>query len=183
MTISHNGPQDLLWPGARYAGRPAGLRPETAARVCRERAERARADGITWEQIGEALGLNLGWDGQSGQDLGVAAFEHFTGEPGSWGQASFRFRCASCGGYITDRGPFGGHPEDNEPGHAAGCVRLAADIVAWRARRDPWDPQPDGGETADRLVTLTITYEMIRRAGTLHAAYSVRATYPPAMRR
>jgi hypothetical protein len=166
MTISPNGPQDLLWPGARYAGPLAGLRPETAARTCRERAERARADGITWEQIGEALGLHLGWDGKSGPDLGAAAFEHFTGEPGLSSQASFRFRCASCAGYITDRGPLEGHPADNEPGHAEGCVRLAADIVGWRARQDTWDTGP---------VALTITCEMIRSTGTGYAAYSVRA--------
>jgi hypothetical protein len=171
MTISHNGPQDLLWPGTRYAGPLAGLRPQAAARVCCERAERARADGITWEQIGEALGLNLGWDGKSGPDLGVAAFEHFTGEPGPWRQASFRFRCASCGGYITDRGPTQDHPEDNEQGHAEGCVRLAADIVAWRTRQDA------------RPVALTITCEMICSTSTMYAAYSVRATCPPAMRR
>jgi hypothetical protein len=160
MTIPHYGPQDLLWPGPRYAELLAG-------RICRERAERARADGITWEQIGEALGLNLGSGGQSGHDLGVAAFEHFTGEPGRWSPASFRFRCAACGGHITDRGPRPGHPEDNEPGHAAGCVRLAADIAAW--------------EAVGRPAALTITYEMIRSTITLHAAYSVRAT--PAVRR
>jgi hypothetical protein len=153
MTISHNGPQDLLWPPA-------------AARICRERAERARADGVTWEQIGEALGSSLGWDGEAAPDLGVAAFEHFTGASGRWGQARFRFRCASCGGYVTDRGPFEGHPEDNERGHADGCVRLTADIVAWRARQDTW---------ATRPVALTITCEMIRGTGTRYAAYSVRA--------
>jgi len=168
MTTSRNGPQDLLWPGARRPG------PQAAARVCRERAERARADGITWEQIGEALGLNLGWDGPSGPDLGVAAFEHFTGEPGPRHQASFQFRCASCGGYITDRGPMQGHPEDNEQGHAEGCVRLAADIVAWRTWQDARDARP---------VALTITCEMIWSSSIRYAAYSVRATCPPAMRR
>ncbi len=170
MTISHNGPQDLPWPIA-YAGPMGGLRPETAARICRERAERARADGITWAQIGEALGLDPGSGGKSGHDLGVAAFEHFAGEPGLRSQASFRFRCASCGEYITDRGPLEGHPEDNEQGHAEGCVRLAADIVAWRARHDPRGLQPDARETENRPVTLTITYEMIRSTDTVHAAY------------
>jgi hypothetical protein len=87
----------------------------------------------------------------------VAAFEHFTGEPGRRGEASFRFRCASCGEYIADRGPRPGHPEDSERGHAAGCVRLAADIAAWRAEGRP--------------VALTITYEMIRSTGVRPAAY------------
>jgi len=176
MTISNHGPQDLLGPIA-YAGPLAGPRPETAARICRERAERARADGITWEQIGEALGPSLGSDGRSGHDLGVAAFEHLTGERGRWRQASFWFRCASCGEYISDRGPFEGHPEDNERGHAEGCVRLAADIAAWQARQDAWDAPQDVWEA------LTMTYEIICSTATQRAAYSLRATCSPAMRR
>ncbi len=114
----------------------AQVPPETAARVRREYAERARGDGITWQQIGEALGLDRGPGGEAGYDLGVAAFEYFTGVPDPWYRASFRFRCASCGGYITDRGPFESHPLDNEHGHAEGCVRLAADIAGWQAQQD-----------------------------------------------
>jgi hypothetical protein len=139
----------LSGPGAPGAGRcaePADVRaaripPETAARICRDRAERARGDGITWPQIGEALGLHQGPDAKLGYDLGVAAFEHFTGEPDLWYRASFQFRCASCGEYITDRGPFESHPEDNEQGHAPGCGRLAADVAAWRAQWDAWEAE------------------------------------------
>jgi len=119
--------------------RTAQVRPETVARVGREHAERARGDGITWEQIGEALGLDQGPYGTSGYDLGIAAFEHFTAEAGHRYPASFHFGCASCGEYITDRGPFESHPEDNERGHAEGCVRMAADIVAWQAQQDAWE--------------------------------------------
>ena len=128
--------------------RAAQVLPETAGRLRREHAERARGDGITWEQIGEALGLDQGPDGGYGYDLGVAAFEHFADGPGLWYQASFHFRCASCGEYVTDRGPFQSHPEDNEQGHAEGCVRLAADIVGWQAQRDGWeaDSRPAGAD-------------------------------------
>ena len=126
--------------------RAAQIQPETAAPVGREQAERARGDGITWEQIGEALGLDRGPDAVSGYDLGIAAFELFTGEPGPGYPASFRFCCASCGEHITDHGPFDSHPEGNEGGHAAGCGRLAADITGWRAQQEAW--KPEGGPRA-----------------------------------
>jgi len=153
---------------AQILPQTTALLPETIARVRRDYAERARGDGITWEQIGEALGLDqgsagrsgcdLGVDGSgcdlgvggSGYDLGVGAFEYFTGGPDPWYRASFRFCCASCGGYITDRGPFENYPEDNEHGHAEGCVRLAADIAGWHAQQDAW-------EAGGWPVTLTVT--------------------------
>jgi len=119
--------------------RATQVRPETTARVNREHAERARGDGITWEQIGEALGLDQGQGGMSGYDLGVAAFERFTAGADLRYPVSFQFGCASCGEYITDRGPFESHPVDNEQGHAEGCVRMAADIIAWQAQQDAWE--------------------------------------------
>jgi hypothetical protein len=139
-----------VWLGAsiarRYAEllaevRAAQVLPETAAMVGREQAERARGDGVTWEQIGEALGLDQGPDAASGYDLGIAAFERFTGEPGPGYPGSFQFCCASCGEHITDHGPFDSHPEGNEQGHAAGCVRLAADITGWRTQQEAWQAE------------------------------------------
>jgi len=137
----------------------SGVIDDIALQACRVADERARGDGITWEQIGEALGLDQGSAGRSGcdlgvggsgYDLGVGAFEYFTGGPDPWYRASFRFCCASCGGYITDRGPFENYPEDNEHGHAEGCVRLAADIAGWHAQQDAW-------EAGGWPVTLTVT--------------------------
>ncbi len=32
------------------------------------------------------------------------------------------------------RGPSGGHPEDDEPGHKEGCLRLAALVAEYDAR-------------------------------------------------
>jgi hypothetical protein len=144
-----------VWLGASIARRYAELlaevraaqaRPQATALAGREQAEQARGDGITWEQIGEALGLDQGPDAVSGYDLGIAAFEYFTGEPGPGYPASFQFGCASCGGYITDHGPFDSHPEGNERGHAEGCVRLAADITGWRAQQEAW--QAEGGRAS-----------------------------------
>ncbi len=128
----------------RYAEPLAGIRAaeilsDTAARIRREYTEHARGEGITWQQIGQALGLDQGPDGKSGYDLGVVAFEYFAGAPDVWHEANFCYRCASCQAYITDRGPFESHPEDNERGHADGCARFAAELAAWQAERDAWD--------------------------------------------
>src|SRR6266581_3434290 len=71
-----------MFPGAisvsRYAEPLAGVKAaeilaDTAARIRREYTARARAEGIAWQQIGQALGLDQGVDGKSGYDLGVAA--------------------------------------------------------------------------------------------------------------
>jgi hypothetical protein len=138
-----------MFPGAisvsRHAEPLAGIRAaqvlaDSAARIRREYAQRARAEGIAWRQIGQALGLDQGADAKSGYDLAVAAFEHFEGEPDLWYQSNFHYHCASCGEWITDRGPYESHPEDNESGHAGDCARFAAELAAWQAERDAWEP-------------------------------------------
>lgn len=118
--------------------RAAGILADCAARLRREYTEHARGEGISWQQIGQALGLGQGPDGKSGYDLAVAAGERFEGEPDLWHQTSFHYRCASCGEFITDRGPYDSHPEDCESGHANDCARLTADLAAWRAEHNRW---------------------------------------------
>jgi hypothetical protein len=131
-----------MFPGAisvsRYAEPLAGIRAaqtlaDSAARIRREYTQYARAEAITWQQIGQALGLDQGTDRKSGYDPGIAAFEHFEGEP------DFHYHCAACGEWITDRGPYESHPEDNERGHAEDCARFAAELAAWQAERDAWE--------------------------------------------
>ena len=137
-----------MFPGAisvsRYVEPLAGLKAaeilaDTAARIRREYTQHARAEGITWLQIAQALSLGQDADGKSGYDLAVAAFEHFEGQPDLWNQSNFHYHCGSCGEWITDRGPYESHPEDNESGHAADCARLAAELAAWQAERDAWE--------------------------------------------
>jgi hypothetical protein len=175
----------------RYAELLAGVRAaqalaETAVLVGREQAERARGDGVTWEQIGEALGLEQGPDTASGYDLGIAAFEYFTGEPGPGYPASFQFCCASCGEYITDHGPFDSHPEGNEQGHAEGCVRLAADLTAWRVQQEAWQAEgwPAEGWPAEGWPAAPATPSMVRGTGTRYTARrgGGRASWSPGLR-
>jgi hypothetical protein len=83
----------------QYAEPLAGIRAaerlaRSAARIRREYAEAGRGEGVTWERIGQALGLDQGDDAKSGYDLGVAAFEYFAGQPDVWHEANFYYRCA-----------------------------------------------------------------------------------------
>jgi hypothetical protein len=41
------------------------------------------------------------------------------------------WRYGDCEGLVLDRGPYGGHPIDAEPGHRTGCERLDRDITAY----------------------------------------------------
>jgi hypothetical protein len=139
--------RSLIWSSrsvSRYAEPLAGIQAaqvltDSAARIRREYTQHARAEGTTWQQIGQPLGLDQGADGKSGYDLGVAAFEHFESGPDIWNQSNFHYHCASCGEWITDRGPYESHPEDNERGHAEDCARFAAELAAWQAERDAWE--------------------------------------------
>jgi hypothetical protein len=142
------------WPGAssttRYAEPLAGLRAaqtvqHAAGRVAGEYMKDARAEGIGWREIGEALGLAD--DGErSGYDLAVAAYEHVTGEPDRSWERSFYYTCPACEQGISDRGPYESHPQDNERGHGDGCTRLAAAVGAWQAERDAEDAEWEAGQ-------------------------------------
>ena len=86
--------------------------------------------------IGAALGLPSGGDVGAGETIAEAAFGYAAGPPGShWNRTygpSVTWRCLACSGLVSDRGPVSG-PRDDEPGHAAGCQRLAAAVAAWDA--------------------------------------------------
>lgn len=100
-------------------------------RVARRYIREARRDGMTWSAIGTALGLTGDADGSASR----AAFDYAAGDPGShyartYGQ-SFPWRCPSCQGLVSDRGP---EYDPHEPGHEAGCERFAATVATWEAQ-------------------------------------------------
>ena len=107
-------------------------------------ARRAREAGHTWEQIGRALDIRP--DG--GRSVAEAAYERFAGSPASWSLhgPSFTWRCPVCRRVISDRGPYEGHPDDNQPGHADDCARLRDEINHWRSS---WDAEPEGATRRD----------------------------------
>lgn len=105
-----------------------------AERKVGEYITRARQDGLSWQQVGRALGLP-GAD-EWGQTAAGAAFA-YAAEPRRsqrFDRLSFAWMCPACREVVVDYGPDAGHPEDCEPGHAEGCGRLAAAVAAWRAQ-------------------------------------------------
>ncbi|MGH3574117.1 MAG: hypothetical protein ACRDUW_20230, partial [Pseudonocardiaceae bacterium] len=100
----------------------------------REYAEQARGAGVSWQQLGEVLGLAEEAT-QHDTPLGEAAWSFIIegirpGQDHDYRryryQLSARWTCGACGERITDRGP----AEPSE-GHADSCSRLAAEAAAY----------------------------------------------------
>ena len=84
-----------------------------------------------WDEIGRALDINPG----DGRNVAEAAYERFAGSTTSWPPQgpSFVWRCPACDRVISDCGPYESHPDDNQPGHAKDCPRLATELTRWRS--------------------------------------------------
>jgi hypothetical protein len=112
----------------------AGLQFEAGQAIARA-ARFAREDGLTWEQIGEAL-----YPGKRGPDgdrpKSVRAFSQLASAYDiGWESPSFSWTCQACGKRVSDYGPDGGtHPSDTEQGHAESCTRLAAAVAEYMAQ-------------------------------------------------
>jgi hypothetical protein len=151
---------------AEYGNRPQPdpLTAVRAARTVRREAagllgghiDRARGAGHTWTELAGALGLTRDAE-REGIPLDEAAFHWATtgridGDyaPRVWGAEPRRsWRCASCEERVTDHGPFNGHPDHDETGHAAGCVRHTAELAAWRTRNGWADDDDRDGDDED----------------------------------
>lgn len=123
-------------PADYLAGIAAARRiANVADSLMRDYAKRARGEGLSWREIAGALPINPdATDHRSG-----AAFLWVAPSPSMpFDDITTSWECASCGQRVTDRGPFNGHPADDEDGHAEGCARHAEDIRAWRALSG-WD--------------------------------------------
>ena len=122
-------------PTTRDAESLAGLRTARAAELAarglaRRYLRAAREDGHSWTVIGAALGLPSGGDVGAGETTAETAFHYAAGPADSHWNPSVTWRCPACRGLVSDRGPVSG-PHDDEPGHNAGCQRLAAAVAAW----------------------------------------------------
>ena len=95
----------------------------------------ARAEGFTWEHIaGSVPGL-----ARHGAEAAEMLFE-LVAVPGTGANvAHLSWRCGDCDGMVLDRGPYGGHPADAEPGHRDTCGRLAAEVSQYVAGLDADD--------------------------------------------
>jgi hypothetical protein len=147
------------WPGAysdiTYAEPLEGIRialtrASAARRAVDDYVKIAREEGRTWAQVGEALGLAETAADRS-VPLAEAAFEHVVPLRDSFrfDTPSFGWHCRSCGGFVSDRGPYESHPEDNEHGHAQGCARMAERVAAHDAEIAEWESWHGDGDDPD----------------------------------
>jgi hypothetical protein len=104
-----------------------------------------RGEGTSWQQVADLL--NIPWSDHYSRT--ERAYDLVLGPDPDPDRVTFRNRnlywsCAGpggCGAFITDRGPFNGHPADNEDGHRDGCLRHAAEGDAYEQECDQRDEQ------------------------------------------
>ena len=102
-----------------------------ATRTFNQYVARARAAGFTWEQIAERV---PGYAGDHGGEAAEVLFHQVAGQPRpGFAERYVSWRCGDCEGLVLDRGPYGGHPADAEPGHRDGCERLCRDVTVYVA--------------------------------------------------
>jgi hypothetical protein len=123
-----------------YAEPFAGIRyalmlRDAAQQKIREYIKYARQEGLTWVQVGEALNLSTLAE-ERGAWIAELAFDQAADAEHArpFETLTFPWRSPACDGLVIDRGPSGGHPEDDEPGDKEGCSRLAALVAEYDAR-------------------------------------------------
>jgi hypothetical protein len=97
---------------------------------------RAREAGLTWDTIGDALGL-LPYASANKIGVGEQALDHALTYWNGQGPRQYTWDCPACHQTVTDRGPYPDPPE-REDGHDPACPRRAADLAAWEQHRPRW---------------------------------------------
>ena len=71
-----------------------------------------------------------------GGSVAEAAWEYAAGRQAhlSGQLGEFRWTCPDCGEVVSDRGPGGRSPAEDEQGHAESCHRHATAVAAWLAQ-------------------------------------------------
>jgi hypothetical protein len=87
----------------------------------------SRAEGSSWDRCGELMGMPEVND--EGAPRETRAYFMLADAGGAY------WTCSTCGGFVTDKGPFEPHPVDREEGHTSGCHRHQEEIAAYRAER------------------------------------------------
>ena len=120
----------------------AGVRAARLARDVAEGqllryAEEARGAGRTWDEVAEALGIEVTEDGEPrGEQAYLLLVEGrpLPADAQSWfDRPTARWTCTSCGQTVTDHGPFESHPNDVEHGHSNSCIRQVAALAKHHA--------------------------------------------------
>lgn len=127
----------LSTPSARYAIEAARMLRNAADGRIRRYVDEARAEGLSWEEVGGLLGITEDQEDLCGPTPGEQAYDLMA--TGDRFNRSCSWRCRTCSQLVMDRGPYNPHPVDREKGHAADCARFRADLAAWEARnQDAW---------------------------------------------
>lgn len=107
----------------------AQLVADYAHRLVGRYALKAREDGLSWHDLAVVLDLA---DSDEESDPATRVYEHIAPKPPSvFDPRSVAWRCATCGGLVTDHGPYNGHPDDQEVGHADTCRRHLAEVETY----------------------------------------------------
>jgi hypothetical protein len=151
----------------------AGLRAAlTVVRLAQQQAYKfvlgLRGEGTSWREVADLL--DIPWSDEYSR--AERAYELVLGpdpeESSAFYTRNLYWHCGGplgCGKYITDRGPYNGHPQDNEDGHAEDCRRLVAEGQAYERERDEREEQARVmDEAMDRLTDDAFGRETAKRA-------------------
>ncbi|TCO61081.1 hypothetical protein [Actinocrispum wychmicini] len=125
------------WQPASYVAGIAAARTLAAFahQLMRDYARKARGEGSTWAELAAPLGITPDHNGTT--DPAEAAFLAVAGKsPRRFDTPTVSWTCTSCDRTITDRGPYNGHPADNETGHTTSCGRHNTEITHYMAELD-----------------------------------------------
>lgn len=127
-----------------------------------------RAEGTSWSEAADLL--HIPWSDDYSRV--ERAYELVLGpEPEDRNRFAYArnvyWRCGGPGGcdaYITDHGPYNGHPDDNETGHAEGCRRHAAEGVAYLREQELREERDRAADAAMDQVRDPFGQATVRRA-------------------
>jgi hypothetical protein len=156
---------DYSWPEPRpLAGLQAAL---TVVRMAQDQAyafaKALRGEGTSWREIADLL--EIPWSDEYSRV--ERAYELVAGAAPSTFSNRVYWTCggpAGCGQYITDRGPYNGHPVDNEDGHTEGCRRLAAESAAYERELVKQERRAEVMDEAMAQITDQFGRESVERA-------------------
>jgi hypothetical protein len=151
----------------------AGLRAAlTVVEIAQQEAYKyvrgLRGEGTPWREIADLL--SIPWSDEYSRT--ERAYELALG-PDPEGSSPFHQRnvywhCRGplgCGKYISDRGPYNGHPRDNEDGHADDCRRQVAEGEAYELECERQEERDRVADKAmEQLAGDAFGLETVRRA-------------------
>lgn len=109
----------------------AGLRAAlTVVAIAQQQAYRyvlgLRGEGVSWREVADLLDIPWSEEYSRPERAYELVLDPDPESSRSFDTPSVSWQCGGpdgCGKYITDRGPYNGHPADNEAGHASDCLR------------------------------------------------------------